>query len=562
MRRAEGPSWCGGCLAVWVWGLLALTLYVFFGGELAPFDGVEAARVGSAAGEGEGLVRVPLYRVGDRSARVAEAHAEAHRRLAGHVRAGGALGDAFAPLAAAGAGAGGVVARVGGVKDVLDVFAAPRKVSPGGRGSDSDDAPPAPWQPGQEPLKNYADAQYYGEIGLGTPAQTFQVVFDTGSSNLWVPSAQCAWSNVACRVHNKYDAARSETYEEDGTPFAIQYGTGSLSGYLSRDTLQWAGLEVAGQTFGEAVSEPGLTFVGAKMDGILGMGFGDIAVNGVPTPFDNLVDQGAVSQPVFSFWMNRDPDAAEGGELVLGGMDPAHYVGKHVWAPVTKEGYWQFDMDGLALGGMPVDGCDGGCSAIADTGTSLLAGPTQHIAALNRQLGARGVLATQCSSLVHQYGDEIIERLVDGESPEDVCTAANACTVDDSNVCLMCETVVMLLEQYLKSDPAKDKIKQELDSLCDLVPSPMGESAVECATLGDLPVVEFSIGGLPFPLSPEQYVLRMDDGSGNEVCLSGFIGLDVPEPMGPLWILGDVFLGAYHSVFDVGNKRVGFATAA
>uniref|UniRef100_A0A8C7BCW5 Napsin A aspartic peptidase n=1 Tax=Neovison vison TaxID=452646 RepID=A0A8C7BCW5_NEOVI len=241
-------------------------------------------------------------------------------------------------------------------------------------------------------------AQYYGEIGLGTPPQNFSVVFDTGSSNLWVPSIRCHFLSLPCWFHHRFNSKASSSFQPNGTKFAIQYGTGKLDGILSEDKLtvrgasraNIGGIKGASVIFGEALWEPSLVFTFAHFDGVLGLGFPILAVGGVRPPLDTLVDEGLLDKPIFSFYLNRDPKAADGGELVLGGSDPAHYIPPLTFLPVTIPAYWQIHMDVNVGTGLTL--CAQGCAAILDTGTSLITGPTEEIQALHAAIGGVSLL--------------------------------------------------------------------------------------------------------------------------------------------------------------------------
>ncbi|KAI9304480.1 aspartic peptidase domain-containing protein [Cunninghamella echinulata] len=323
------------------------------------------------------------------------------------------------------------------------------------------------------PLSNYLNAQYYGEIQLGTPPQPFTVVFDTGSSNLWVPSTHC--SSIACYLHKRYDSNKSSTFKENGTEFAIQYGTGSLEGFISEDTLGFGGIQVKGQQFAESVKEPGFTFALARFDGILGMGYDTISVQHVVPPFYNLVNKKLVDEPLFSFYLtdaNNGGSEDNGGELVLGGIDHDKYEGDIVWADVRRKGYWEIELQDIKFGGEYADFEPAG--AAIDTGTSLIATSTTVADLINSELGAEKNWA--------------------------------------------------------------------------------GQYTIDCSKVPTLPEFCFKFAGKDFCLEGKDYILQVQDQ-----CISGFAGLDMPPALGDFWIVGDVFLRKFYSIYDLGNNRVGLA---
>jgi hypothetical protein len=314
-------------------------------------------------------------------------------------------------------------------------------------------------------INDYMNAMYYGEIQVGTPGQPEQVVFDTGSSNLWVPNRRPWFTS-----HKVYNHDKSSTYRKNGTVFKIMYGSGPVSGVYSGDDVSFGEFRLKDFTFAEVddTSGLGLGYRIGKFDGILGLGWDSISVGGVPTVMSALVGSGQLTQHVFAFYLGDN----QPGELVLGGVDPKHYRGDFSFVPLSSETYWQVALDGVKLGGAAVSSTK---QAIVDSGTSLLAGPSAEIKAIAAKLGASSILGK--------------------------------------------------------------------------------EYVVPCSK--DLPDLTFTLGGKDYTLTKQDYILQ---AAGSQ-CILGFLGMDVPAPRGPLWILGDVFMRKYYVQFDWGQQRLGFATS-
>merc|ERR1712050_743751 len=312
-------------------------------------------------------------------------------------------------------------------------------------------------------INDYQNAQYYGQMTVGTPGQKSNVIFDTGSSNLWVPNKSpfLAFKNI-------YDHSKSSTYVKNGTVFKIQYGSGAVSGVFSADTINMGGYAVEKFTFAEVdnTAGMGIGYRLGKFDGICGLGWESISVGHVKTPIQALVDSKQLGEPVFAFYLgNNQP-----GELIFGGVDTAHYTGDFAYVPLKSQSYWEVALDGVKLNGESASSCP---TAIVDSGTSLLAGPKADVQAIATKLGAKSVLGKEWS--------------------------------------------------------------------------------IDCSKKYSM---TFTVGGKDYILENEDLVIS----SGGQ-CILGLMGIDIPAPRGPLWILGDIFMRKYYVKFDVGQSRIGIATA-
>ncbi|XP_061013213.1 pregnancy-associated glycoprotein 1-like [Dama dama] len=231
------------------------------------------------------------------------------------------------------------------------------------------------------PLRNSQDVIYAGNITIGTPPQEFQVVFDTGSSDLWVHSVFC--TSRLCSSHVLFRHHESSTFRSTKRRFRIQYSSGWMKGVVVHDTVRIGDLVSTDQPFGLSMEHSG--FEGMPFDGVLGLSYPNISfIGGIPI-FDNLKNQGAISEPVFAFYLSKSKP--EGSVVMFGGVDKSYYQGTLNWVPLIQVGKWRVRMDRISMNSRVI-ACNDGCEATVDTGTSLILGPGRLVDNILRLFGA------------------------------------------------------------------------------------------------------------------------------------------------------------------------------
>jgi cathepsin D len=327
-------------------------------------------------------------------------------------------------------------------------------------------------------LKNYSNTQYVGQVGIGSPPQYLDVIFDTGSSNFFVNSKLCA--DDSCTKRKAYDHSLSKSYSDVGFALEVQFGTGIIKGVINEDTITIANVQLVGQRFAEVTNEEGDVFVDGKFSGILGLAFDSMAAYGTVPVFDSIALSRSLDWNVISFYYSLNP--AEDSEVMIGGINKSKFVGEIVWVPLLEDllNYWMIEIDDIRFDELSLGLCENGCKAAVDTGTTLLSAPSDDLYAML---------------------------------------------------------------EYLDED---------------------------CEDFLRFPKLVFVIQGQEFEIEPKDYVLtnrndEFDDpgvhSKGFDECSLGFMAIDVPPPNGPLWVLGDLFLSNYYTVFDKDNLRIGFASA-
>ncbi|EYC10286.1 hypothetical protein Y032_0056g2661 [Ancylostoma ceylanicum] len=363
----------------------------------------------------------------------------------------------------------------------------------------------------QQDVFNYHDVEYIGNITIGTPEQSFQVVLDTGSADFWVSDVSCIppprtegcensfcdpglvckifcpYKDLCCNAiprkytcigKHVYDPAKSRSFFERPGTWSIKYRSGSASGIYGHDMVGFGGagmqnrLEVPDVVVGRA-TQLSKIFKDVPFDGVLGLAFQAIATNdAVMPPFVHAHELNLV-EPIFTVHLRRvgGSDDGFGGVFTYGGVDTQNCAGNIMYEPLTEAGYWQFKMRSVSIGGFR---SSLGWQVVSSTGSAFIGAPKS-----------------------------------------------------------VADAIALAVNAELR--PEEDAYFLDCDGF---------------------PTLKFGIGRNVYQVEGYNFMITLAEYK----CILALYGMDGGS-FGPSWILGAPFIRQYCTIHDMQNKRIGFANS-
>ncbi|KAK7043133.1 hypothetical protein VNI00_008487 [Paramarasmius palmivorus] len=262
-------------------------------------------------------------------------------------------------------------------------------------------------------VNQQTDASYFGTINIGTPPSPFNVILDTGSSDLWVATTSCSSCTSDTPLFNPSDSSSLQT---SSRTTRITYGSGAVGGQIVSDDVEMGGFSIPQQTF-LAVTSLTDGLLDGSVSGILGLAFDTISSTR-STPFwQALANNGQLTEPDLSFWMTRfrgsNTRVSEeefGGYFTLGGTNSSLFTGDIEFLnTVGTPSFWLLSLRSLTLNNRSIAIQSGNAALSAiDTGTTLIGGPTQDVEAFwnavdgsQQVLGMEGFWSFPCTSTLN-----------------------------------------------------------------------------------------------------------------------------------------------------------------
>ncbi|KAI0038739.1 acid protease [Auriscalpium vulgare] len=233
------------------------------------------------------------------------------------------------------------------------------------------------------------DTSYFAPVSVGTPAQVFDLVLDTGSSDLWFTTTAC---DSSCPGGTpEFDTTKSTSLKPSTQAISLKYGSGAASGTLAQDTVTMGPFTISNQIF-VTVDTISTGLIDGQLAGIMGLGFDSIAATDATPFWQALLNANQFTSPEFSFFITRfgndakATDEEPGGVLTLGGTNSTFYQGDidfNDFPSGSTPSFWLQTVSAVTVNGKSVT-VPGGDSALAaiDTGTTLVGAPTAAVNAI------------------------------------------------------------------------------------------------------------------------------------------------------------------------------------